>query len=277
MRLQSPKKSRALGICAVLCFVHNLAGSGATVSAFSPSLWRQATSAPNIPEHGKGRMYRIRSASPRLESTSSPTPPIFGGHDTTPSAPPVYEQSKDPAKLAVVAWIHLINVFVIVNYLRPTIWPSFLSGVPLQAWALMHVVAAMLFSGSIITTAVLEFTLSSLNGDLEDHESLQKVLGWLWKIESKIVFPSLALSLVSGIGQSFALYSTFHHAPFHVKSALHMIFLFGLWWQWTDFRSQVHLKKNFDTEVFNARQFSNAVSCVFVFALYAIMVLKPSP
>jgi hypothetical protein len=102
--------------------------------------------------------------------------------------------------------------------------------------------------------------------------------------------------MISGIAQSFYNYGSLSLAPRHVKSSLHVLFLFGLFWAYTDRKSQQDLLDLAETSnswsagdgqvskdmvekemvsIWKRRRIVNVISCLFVVALYAIMVIKP--
>ena len=102
------------------------------------------------------------------------------------------------------------------------------------------------------------------------------------RIEQWMVLPALTGSIVSGITQAALRYGSLRLAPRHVKSSLHILLLFGLWWGVTDRKTQRRAQevKAMEPEgplpgVLRQRRISNVVSCAFLVALYATMVLKP--
>ena len=114
---------------------------------------------------------------------------------------------------------------------------------------------------------------------------------WFQKVEffeTILVLPALTLSIVSGVAQAFYDYGHLRMAPKHVKGSLHLLFLFGLWWGFTDRTTQrkarVAVEEQLEEgdnhtkevpDVLFQRRWSNVVSCIFVLALYAVMALKP--
>jgi hypothetical protein len=134
----------------------------------------------------------------------------------------------------------------------------------------------MAFAGGVLTTTLLEWNLTSILETSRNEDFSNNILRWLWQIESKMVLPGVTGSMISGVVQAHQTYGTLRHAPIHVKSALHIMLLFGGWWAWADRRSQADVREGgFDTAKVNRRRFSNAVSCGFLIALYSIMILKP--
>ena len=117
----------------------------------------------------------------------------------------------------------------------------------------------------------------------------------LFPMEGRLVLPGVTGSMLSGMAQSFYNYGSLRTAPLHVKSSLHLIFLFGIWWAVTDRQSQTDMLKlsimreendndNSDSSttiqeemmrVWKRRRLYNTVSCLFVAVLYGMMVLKP--
>lgn len=130
-------------------------------------------------------------------------------------------------------------------------------------------------------------------------------------VERWLVLPAVTGSLVSGVAQAALAYGRLRSAPRHVKSSLHLLLLLGLWWGATDRTTQrrvqqelvvgtttkqeendedgaaaavVETSSNSGSEsnntkklplVLRQRRASNLVSCAFLAALYAVMVLKP--
>ena len=86
--------------------------------------------------------------------------------------------------------------------------------------------------------------------------------------------------MVSGVAQAFHNYSSLRYAPTHIKSALHLLFAFGLWWELADRRTQHKVEESLakgepDLKMLRDRRISNVVSCVFLLVLYSVMILKP--
>ncbi|KAG7367672.1 hypothetical protein IV203_030343 [Nitzschia inconspicua] len=240
----------------------------------------------------------------------------------------------------IKVWVHILSAFVITTYLHPLKLPqsfvalqpihdmlirpvmNFFALVPTKLWSFLHAISGMILGGSILCTALVEWiwpdqleTLikdQATNGNMYnrrndwDDISVQQIVNQmatktLFPMEGMLVLPGVTGSMISGIAQSFVNYGSLRLAPIHVKSSLHLMFLFGLWWVWTDRKSQkdileltstsvsptveekeVKQKRNSTSTiqsemlaVWKRRRFYNAVSCLFVLALYAIMVLKP--
>jgi hypothetical protein len=112
-----------------------------------------------------------------------------------------------------------------------------------------------------------------------------------------VVMPALTGSVVSGVAQATLKYGSFRTAPKFVRGTLHALATFALWWALTDVTTQHAARRDVlewcqqydnkdDTTRGNTtdddiprvvllRRWSNVVSCLFVTALYGIMVLKP--
>lgn len=200
------------------------------------------------------------------------------------AAKPVLEEKAKPKKkrsIFVTLWIHLISIFLLVNSRVENCWPAALTTVSFSKLSFIHAISAMLFSGSIITTTVLEWLVVTSRDAAVQQFWFDKVP----QVEKWIVIPALTGSMVSGVGQAFSHYGSLRHAPRHVKSTMHVLTLFGLWWGITDrtTQSKAHemaLKQrgSLDSQipsVFQQRRISNVISCVFLVALYGIMILKP--
>ena len=249
----------------------------------------------------------------------------------------------------VTLWIHLISIFVVVNsstrITTPAAagcWPAVMATrVSLSFWRFIHAVAATVFAGSIVTTTVVEWNVvrswyynnhfhrnnndnasSSSTSRGADSSSPEEWLLRFWfataaSVEQWLVLPALTLSIVSGVAQAAITYQHLSLAPRYVKSSLHILLLFGLWWGVTDrttqrtvtqqlwFVSDNHNQDengswstttttttpspivmpmpeekqrsptNLLGKVLRQRRISNVVSCAFLVALYAVMVLKP--
>jgi hypothetical protein len=126
-------------------------------------------------------------------------------------------------------------------------------------------------------------------------------------LDALIVLPALTTSIVSGVGLSILYYGQLGAAPSHIRAAITTLLLFAIWWAVTDVATQDaagralrfvtddvnddddrkngvavaannnNQKKTKDDipHIVRLRQVSNVISCGFVVALYAIMVLKP--
>jgi len=184
---------------------------------------------------------------------------------------------KRKKSLGVTLWIHVLSIFILANY-RQHCWPAFLVTVPKQVWTFVHAISGMMFAGSIITTTILEWIVVSKRTEPVASFWFHQVP----KVEKAVVLPALTGSIVSGVVQAFQNYGSLKLAPIHIKSTLHLLTLFGLWWGITDRTTQGEAERqakdideNNVPKVFMRRRISNVVSCVFLVALYAIMALKP--
>ena len=242
---------------------------------------------------------------------------------------------KASSRLVTTLWIHVISIFILVNsstrIMATGCWPAALTTrVSLSVWRLMHAVAAMVFAGSIVTTTVVEWMVVRWYNNHRDNNQTSsrtsKDAAWtpdtwlhFWfptaaSVEQWLVLPALTLSIVSGVTQAAISYQHLSRAPRHVKSSLHLLVLFGLWWGVTDrttqrtVAQQLALLRTDDNDdntedkdpssttpsmtpisteepsnttanllgrVLWQRRISNVVSCAFLVALYAVMVLKP--
>lgn len=237
-----------------------------------------------------------------LRSSSSDS---IDDHIKTPGISDDIKSAKK-SKRILLFWVHLLSIFIATNYFRSTLFPSFLHSIPLKIWSLIHALGAMAFSGGIITTTLLEWNLPRLiaksglaNANTPNNKnSVIELLRWLFRIESSLVLPGVTLTLFSGVVQSHQTYGTFRHAPRHVKSALHLMLVFAVWWVIMDRRSQKSLLGNeyygdgddnlfassssdvtsgayYEEDKIVARRLANIVSCLFLVILYGIMILKP--
>jgi hypothetical protein len=238
------------------------------------------------------------------------------------------DTNKSPSNKFLKLSMHLLSVFLVVSYLQPLQFSEnlaflhvvldplscalrkFVAFLPPQVWSLIHAVSGMIFGGSILCTAMVEWMwpdeLQQMLNDRSNQEvtsdtatniddlSLQLLLNkmatkTLFPMEGKLVLPAVTGSMISGIAQSFCNYGSLRFAPLHVKSSLHLMFLFGLWWALTDRKSQddiirlssMHVDSSSTkvtqevSNIWKRRRFFNFISCLFVLALYGIMVLKP--
>ena len=187
-----------------------------------------------------------------------------GGHSTQKNKP-----RKASSRVVVTLWIHLISIFVVVNsstrITTPAAagcWPAVMATrVSLSVWRFLHAVAAMVFAGSIVTTTVVEWNVvrswynnsnfhrnnnnnnASSTSRGADSSSPEEWLLRFWfvtasSVEQWLVLPALTLSIVSGVAQAAITYQHLSLAPRYVKSSLHILLLFGLWWGVTDRTTQ---------------------------------------
>lgn len=146
----------------------------------------------------------------------------------------------------------------------------------------------MLFGGTIIISTLIEWlVLRSRNPSV-----LRFWFITVPAIDTTVVLPAVTGSILSGVAQAVIDYESFRSAPKYVIGTLHALTTFALWWALTDRTTQKEAKRavlkwteesssdNNSTTVeippvLYTRRRSNVVSCIFVVALYAIMVLKP--
>ena len=195
-----------------------------------------------------------------------------------PSSDDPQKKNKKKKSRIITLWIHVISIFIIANYRSVRGWPAGLTRIPLAVWSLVHAVSGMLFAGTIVVTTILEWLVVS-------HQQPPVSQFWFGTImpamEQAVVLPALTGSILSGVAQAFHNYSSLRGAPRHVKSSLHLLFLFGIWWGVTDRRTQHPAQQEAAADgrvvprVWKLRRVSNLVSCGFLLALYAVMVLKP--
>ncbi|KAL9185357.1 hypothetical protein ACHAXT_003134 [Thalassiosira profunda] len=193
-------------------------------------------------------------------------------------------------KIFLHTWVLLTAAFVVINAkVRP--FPAFLlHSLSRQQWALVHAISSMLFSGTIILSALLEqIVVASRNAAVMRFW----FLGVPKRLDASVVLPSLSLAMLSGVGQAAWDYGGLMHAPKHVTGAFHCLLAFGIWWMVTDVTTQKGAAEAVELfegnaangtdgkqavevpKVLQRRATSNVVSCIFVLGLYALMVLKP--
>jgi hypothetical protein len=170
-----------------------------------------------------------------------------------------------------------MSIFVANNYFRGC-WPAALAEVPFTTLNFVHAVSGMLFAGCVITTAVLEWMVVESGSVPTQRLWFEKVP----VVEEWIVLPALTGSIVSGIGNACIRYGSFQMAPFHVQSTLLLLLAFGLWWEFTDrstqFKAQSALENSLGEKrptIYELRRVSNVVSCLFLLAIYGMMIYKP--
>lgn len=174
-------------------------------------------------------------------------------------------------------WPLAISVFIAINFFQGC-WPTALAEVPFSTLSFVHAVSGMLFAGCIITTTVLERMVVESGNTPTQRLWFDKVP----VVEEWIVLPALTGAIVSGIGQACARYGSFQMAPFHIQCAIFLLLAFGLWWGLTDRPTQAKARSALENSlgeeqpaIFQLRQISNIISCLFLIILYGVMVLKP--
>jgi len=179
------------------------------------------------------------------------------------------------------AWITGLSSFLLINnFIGP--WPSqILEEVPVKYFGLAHGVGGMLFAGGIILTTLIEWLVVSS----KKSEILQFWFSKVPALDSFIVLPALTTSIVSGVGLAVDHYDSLGESPFHVVAAISTLLAFAGWWAVTDLTTQgvadEAVREWKDNEgqdvpqILQLRRGSNVISCLFVLALYGIMILKP--
>ena len=187
-------------------------------------------------------------------------------------------------KIYLHLWAILTTAFVINNAKFKPFPKLLLSALTRQKWALVHAISSMLFSGTIIFSAIMEYLVVA-----SKKSSIIKFwfLSVPQQLDAAIVLPALSGAIVSGVGQAYHDYGGLALSPKHVVGAFHLLLTFGVWWMVTDVTSQrkaVDTVQNMDEssgglvnvpKILRMRVISNIVSCVFVVMMYALMVLKP--
>lgn len=214
--------------------------------------------------------------------------------------------------MLVAGWVIAMSTFILKNYASVQLWPTpLLAEIPIPYLGLVHNLSNMIFSGSIITTTVIEWIVT----DSKDFKIIPFWFDRIQKVERFLVLPALFLSIVSGIIRSNVTYGTsLMNSPLHIKSSLHLLATFGMWWGITDrttinrvpslvgvvkeqeqgksscsnhSSSTPHDDSNHSlsergstaisstSNVVTIRRISNIISCAFLVASYAIMTLKP--
>jgi len=199
----------------------------------------------------------------------------------------------------VGAWVVAMSIFIVKNYASEELWPfPQLADIPIPYLSLMHNLGNMIFSGSIITTTVIEWIVTDSN----DDKIIPFWFDRVQKVERFMVLPALFLSIVSGMIRATVTYGTMMESPLHIKSSLHILSTFGLWWGITDRTTinRVSLSTesnryssstignngsgsgndqegniNINRRLVMIRRISNIISCGFLIASYAMMTLKP--
>jgi hypothetical protein len=177
-----------------------------------------------------------------------------------------------------------ISTFVLINnFVGP--WPDFLRDINERVFFLGHMIGGVLFGGGVILTTCIEYMVAQTR-----NSSVMQF--WFDKVpllDMAIVLPGLTLSMVSGTGLTVVRYGGLAHAPQHIITAFWALVAFAVWWGVTDLTTQGSALNavlaatgedgNGDMDKVpdevSGRIVSNVVSCVLVFALYGIMVMKP--
>lgn len=198
-----------------------------------------------------------------------------------------------PAVLGLVTWFTTLSYFIVQNY-KFGPWPTKLPTLlPKRGWVLIHALASMLFSGGIILSTILEWSI--ISGRASANPQVVRFWfsdGTVSLVQKAIVLPALTLTIISGMAQAAMDYGCMSASPLHIRVAIHILATFCLWWGGTDLTT-LHVSKaavlewyphNKDTQqeavdplpnVLFLRRWSNVVSCLFLGLLYAFMALKP--
>lgn len=220
-----------------------------------------------------------------INSTNLDTTHVQTRSPAVPDLTSVVPQQQSKEKVVELAglgtWIASLSGFLLFNnYVGP--FPSAIQTVPVEYFGLMHALSAMLFGGGIILTTLLEWlAVSSKNASVLDFYFSKVPI-----LDKMVVLPAVTLSIVSGVGLAVDHYGMLGQSPFHVVAAISTLLAFAGWWGVTDLTTQGAAKAAIGewkesaegTEIsmiVQLRKISNVVSCIFVLAIYAIMVLKP--
>jgi len=195
------------------------------------------------------------------------------------------EHSKVVELVVLGVWGAVISAFILINnFIGP--WPDFMSAIPERVWFVFHMLGGMLFGGGVILTTAIEWLVA-------DNKNSPVLQFWFDKVplvDAIIVLPALTVAMISGTGLSIAHYGGLGLAPMHIKIVFYTLVSFAAWWSITDLTTQgkalTEVNKwaataatgNHDDDVpdvVHFRKISNIVSCLFVLALYTIMVMKP--
>mmetsp|Transcript_9229 Transcript_9229/g.19925 ORF Transcript_9229/g.19925 Transcript_9229/m.19925 type:complete len:302 (-) Transcript_9229:123-1028(-) len=193
-------------------------------------------------------------------------------------------------KISLHVWIALMSAFIMTNAKFQPYPESLLYALSSRQWAFVHAVCSMIFSGTIILSALMEYLVIA-----SGKESVIKFwfLSVPAQLDERVVLPALAGAIVSGVGQAAINYGSLATSPKHIVGAFHLLLTFGLWWGITDVTTQRKAVKavqqmkederdssNDDSiveipKVLKMRVSGNIVSCILVVVMYALMVLKP--
>lgn len=189
----------------------------------------------------------------------------------------------------IVGWAVAVGGFLIRNYKTSNPWPAVLVTGPRRFWNFLHAISSTVFSGTILVTTLIEWFVVRSGAPAVMQFWFLTVLP---VVDIAVVLPALSGAIVSGVAQSIQEYHKLVEAPKYVKAVLHTMATFGLWWALTDRPTQHRAQQAVQSWVQQAaslsnknalllpgilkwRRASNLVSCLFVMALYVLMVLKP--
>lgn len=206
--------------------------------------------------------------------------------------------------VALGVWFVTLSAFILVNnFVGP--WPDVMTHVPERIFFLFHMLGGMFFGGGIIMTAAIERLVAQSKSDAVLQFWFDKVP----LLDAIFVLPALTVSMISGTGLSIQRYGGLGYAPPHVVAVFYTLVAFCGWWVATDLATQGMAltavnemkptkerrkgsmtneaangirpagnnneeQENDAPNVVELRTISNAVSVLFVFAIYAIMVIK---
>lgn len=186
---------------------------------------------------------------------------------------------------ALGLWMAALSGFILMNnFVGP--WPAVMSAVPERIWFTLHMLGGMLFGGGIILTTALEWLVA----ENKNESVLQFYFDKVPLLDAAIVLPGLTMAMISGVGLTILRYGGLGIAPPHIPVVFYTLTAFAGWWAATDLSTQGSSLKainewaatvgssNEEREVpriVELRKVSNVVSCLFVVALYMVMVMKP--
>lgn len=195
------------------------------------------------------------------------------------------DESKNVEVYFLLAWGISLSIFILVNnFVGPWPMPQ-MEDVPERFWRATHVISGMLFGGGIIITTAIEWLVAS-------NKNPPVLQFWFDKVpllDAVIVLPSLTISVISGTGVAIENYGGLGTSPPHIAITFYALVAFATWWAATDLTTQgktlvevnewVIASTNDNGQempkIVTLRRISNIVSCLFVLALFAIMILKP--
>ena len=178
-------------------------------------------------------------------------------------------------------WMVGLSGFIFANnWIGP--WPAFMKDVPERVFFTGHMLGGMLFGGGIIMTTALEWLVTKNRNPAVLTFYFDKVP----LLDMALVLPGLTLAMFSGTGLTITRYGGLGIAPAHIPVVFYILTAFAAWWGATDLATQGKAMRAIDEwvatngegpipQIVEDRFWSNIVSCVFVVALYAAMVLKP--
>jgi hypothetical protein len=199
------------------------------------------------------------------------------------------DESKMVELIALLVWGGGISIFILINnFIGP--WPDAIHGVPERVFFMFHMIGGMLFGGGIILTTSIEWLVVQ-------NKNAPVLQFWFDKVpllDAIIVLPALTVSIISGTGLTIKRYGGLALAPTHIPIVFYALIAFAAWWAATDLTTQGKAlaavnewaitiasetdddKKTSVPSIVSNRIISNVVSCLFVFAIYFIMVMKPT-